>query len=138
LEFILTGRPGERREFVEVLEAFCRTHSVPDPVRHAADLALEEYLTNAFHHGLEPGRAPFVCVKLGVEGDCLCVEVVDTGKPFNPLTAPRVDTSLPLEQKPMGGLGLHLIRDSMDDFFYERKDGRNVFRMEKHFPSEAA
>ena len=111
---------------------------MPDTVRHAADLALEEYLTNAFLHGLELGHPAFVCVKLGVEADRLRVEVADTGKPFNPLTAPHVDTSLPLEEKPMGGLGLHLIRESMDEFFYERRDGKNIFRMVKRFPSEAA
>lgn len=136
MEFILTGRPGERAEFVEALESFCRANSVPDTVRHAADLALEEHLTNVFSYAFAPGTPPSMVVKLSIRNGRFSAEVTDPGIPFDSRQVPPVDTSVPLELKPVGGLGLHLIRESMDELFYERKDGKNIFTMEKRLAPE--
>ena len=138
MEFTLTGRPGERAQFVEVLEAFCRANSVPDSVRHAADLALEEHLTNIFSYAFESGRQPFMVVKLSIRDGKFSAEVTDTGIPFDSRQVPPVDTSIPLELKPVGGLGLHLIRESMDELYYERTDGKNIFTMEKRLGESPA
>ncbi len=131
--FILSGATGERRRFVEAFEEFCRTNLVPDAARQAADLALEEHLTNALSYGFDPGVAKHASVQLDVVENCLHVEVADTGKPFNPLDAPPVDISVPLEEKPIGGLGVHLMRKFMDELSYTRADGRNILRMTKRF-----
>ncbi len=62
----------------------------------------------------------------------------DNGCPFNPLDRPEVDTAIPLDEKPIGGLGVHLMRRFMDELDYRREDGRNVFRMRKKLNSESA
>jgi len=64
--------------------------------------------------------------------------VEDDGKPFDPTQAPVVDTSLPLEKKPIGGLGIHLIRRAMDEMSYRRQANRNVLRMVKRLSRRAA
>lgn len=133
MQFILSGAAGERGKLVEALEDFCRVHHVPDAARNAADLALEEHLTNVLTHGFEPGATRFAVVRLSVLDDCLLVEVEDSGKAFDPLAAPPVDTSLPLEEKPIGGLGVHLMRQFMDELTYVRDGGKNVLRMKKRF-----
>jgi len=131
LQIVLSGRPGERESAVRLLEEFCREQRVPRAVLNAADVALEEHLTNVISYGYDP-RAPYrVVVTLKVEGDCLCMNVEDDGKPFDPLTTPPADTSLPLEQKPIGRLGVHLMRQFMDELSYARESGRNVLRMRK-------
>jgi anti-sigma regulatory factor (Ser/Thr protein kinase) len=61
----------------------------------------------------------------------LLVEVFDDCRPFNPLERPEVDTTKPLEEKPIGGLGVHLMRKFMDELDYRREEGKNVFRMRK-------
>jgi len=61
--------------------------------------------------------------------------VEDDGKPFDPLQAPPPDLSLPLERRPIGGLGIHLIRNLMDEVSYARVGGRNVLKMVKHLSS---
>ena len=137
MEFILTGQAGERQRFVEAFEAFCRSNDVPDPTRQAADVALEEHLTNVFSYGYKPGMRALVTVRLKVDSDCLKVEVSDNAWAFDPLTVPPVDISVPLEEKPLGGLGLHLIRLNMDELSYERIGETNVFRMAKRFPARA-
>lgn len=133
VKFVLSGIVGERRRFVEAFEEFCQTNLVSDAVRQAADLALEEHLTNVLGYGFDPGVTKHASVELDVIDNCLHVEVADTGKPFNPLDAPPVDTSLPLDEKPIGGLGVHLMRQFMDELSYTRADGRNILRMTKRF-----
>lgn len=104
---------------------------MPDSARKAADLALEEHLTNVLNYGFEPGAEKFAVVRLGKSERELEVVVEDAGKPFNPLAAPPVDTSVPLAEKPIGGLGVHLMRQCMDTLAYAREGGMNVLRMVK-------
>lgn len=131
MQIVLSGQPGERESAVRGLEEFCREQRVPRAVLSAADLALEEHLTNVLSHGYEPSAPHRIVVALKIDRDSLCVDVEDNGKPFDPLTIPPVDTSLPLADKPIGGLGVHLMRQSMDELSYARESGKNVLRMRK-------
>ena len=133
MEFFLTGKPGERGRFVAAFENFCRWFEVPESARQAADLALEEHLTNVLNYGFSDGEERWVAVRLIVDNKALHAQVSDTGKAYDPLSEPLVDTSIPLEEKPIGGLGIYLMRQSMDELTYVREEGRNVLRMTKEF-----
>lgn len=113
------------------LQEFAREHNLPAKVLQAVDLALEEHLTNVMTYGYEEAAPRDVRIRLTVDGGWVQVEVEDDGRPFNPLAAPRVDTSLPLEEKPVGGLGIHIIRQFMDELDYHRTGGKNILRMRK-------
>jgi anti-sigma regulatory factor (Ser/Thr protein kinase) len=63
------------------------------------------------------------------------IEVEDDGPPFNPLEAPAVDITIPLEQRPVGGLGIHLMRRFMDEIEYQSEGGKNILRMRKWLPA---
>jgi hypothetical protein len=65
-------------------------------------------------------------------------EAFKNGKPFNPLKNPEVNTAIPLEQRPVGGLGIHLMRRFMDELEYRRESGQNVLTMRKHLPGAPA
>jgi serine/threonine-protein kinase RsbW len=133
VEFILTGEMGERRRFLEEFENFCRQSCVPDSARQAADLALEEHLTNVFNYGFTSGDKSWIRVRLRVSDNALHVNITDTGKAYDPLCAPLADTSIPLEDKQIGGLGVHLMKEFMDELSYEREGRMNVLRMIKEF-----
>ena len=133
MEFFLTGQPGERQRFVKAFEEFCRAHHVPDTTRHAADLALEEHLTNVLAYGFKNGGERWVSVELHVERGALVASVADNGDAYNPLNSPPVDTSVPLEDKPIGGLGVYLMKQVMDELTYARNGGMNVLRMSKGY-----
>jgi anti-sigma regulatory factor (Ser/Thr protein kinase) len=92
-------------------------------------LALEEHLANIVAHGGDPGPAGTITVRFALEPEALRVEIEDDARPFNPLDAPEVDTALPLEEKPVGGLGILLIRKSVDELEYGRAGNRNVLVM---------
>ena len=131
LQIVLCGQPGERASVVRGLEEFFREKELPRDIANAADLALEEHLTNVLSYAYEPGAPHRIVVGLKVEGGWLCVDVEDDGKAFDPLTAPPADTSVPLADKPIGGLGVHLMRQFMDELSYARERGRNMLRMRK-------
>ena len=113
------------------LESFSRAHQISDAVRQAADLALEEHLTNVMNYAYEDARTHEILVRLEVDSAFFMIEVQDDGRPFNPLEVPPVDTTLPLDQRPIGGLGIHLIRSFMDEVRYERRANRNILRLRK-------
>jgi serine/threonine-protein kinase RsbW len=58
--------------------------------------------------------------------------VEDDGQPFNPLEAPEVDTTKPLEERTIGGLGIHIVRKLMDGLEYQRHEGKNLLVLKKH------
>jgi len=136
LHYILNGQLGERAGVVGKLEEFCRANALPRGVGNAADVALEEHLTNVLTYGYEAGAPHRISVSLKTEAGWLCVEVADDGKPFDPLAVSPVDTSLPLEEKPIGGLGVHLMRQLMDELSYARENGKNVLRMRKRIAAD--
>jgi serine/threonine-protein kinase RsbW len=65
----------------------------------------------------------------------LQLTVLDDAPPFDPLEAPEPDTTLPVEQRPLGGLGIFLVRKLMDEVQYERRDGRNRVACRKRIPA---
>jgi anti-sigma regulatory factor (Ser/Thr protein kinase) len=131
VEIVLTNEPRDRQRLVSALKTFAREQHLPDAVRHAADLALEEHLTNIVRYGYGDARPHEILVRFEIEADLLMIQVEDDGKPFNPLQRPEVDTSVPLEKKPIGGLGIHLIRQFMDQVQYRREGEKNVLTMRK-------
>ena len=137
MEIILKNRPEEKRKLLTALEDFVCAHQLPPLVVQAADLALEEHLTNVMKYAYDDRREHEIVVRLQANASDVVIEVEDDGRPFDPTQAPQVDTSLPLEQKPIGGLGIHLIRRSMDEMRYQRHANRNLLRMIKRLPASA-
>jgi len=131
VEVRLTNKPEDRPLLVARLQAFAQEQKLPPAVLQATDLSLEEHLTNVISYAYEDKRCHEILVRMEVNAGELLVEVEDDGRPFNPLNRPAVDTSLPLDQKPIGGLGVYLIRRFMEQVDYRREGNKNIFRMRK-------
>jgi anti-sigma regulatory factor (Ser/Thr protein kinase) len=101
-------------------------------------LCLEEHITNVIQYGFGDSGLHEIVVSLALDQDCLVVEVKDDGKAFDPLKNPEVNTSVPLEKRPVGGLGIHLMRRFMDELKYRRTSGQNVLTMRKRLPGAPA
>ncbi len=96
------------------------------------DIAVEEIFVNIAHYAYAPneGRA---LIKAGVTGDpaLFSIEFSDAGIPYNPLAKEDPDVTLSAEDRPIGGLGIFMVKKSMDSVDYEYKDGRNVLTITK-------
>lgn len=97
------------------------------------NIAIDELFSNIAHYAYNPATGP-ATVQVEVEKNPLAVVVtfIDRGKPYDPLSAREPDLSLDLMQRPVGGLGIFLVRRTMDDVSYEYRDGRNILRIKKH------
>jgi anti-sigma regulatory factor (Ser/Thr protein kinase) len=129
METVTLSSAQDKPRLDDALLSFARTHQLPPPAVQAIDLALEEHLTNVFNYGFEPGGHPQVVVRIEQNPSGLTVEISDNGRPFNPLEHPEPDVSLPLEERPIGGLGIHLIRKSVEQLSYRHEAGRNILTM---------
>jgi serine/threonine-protein kinase RsbW len=133
LELFLGGEPEERRRLHDALEVFGRQHRMaPRTIAHL-QLALEEHLANLATHGGRPAGGLRVELRLFPAAAGIEIEVEDNGAAFNPLEHPEVDTQKPLEDRPIGGLGIHLIRRLTDNLEYRRVGDRNWLRITKRW-----
>ena len=104
---------------------------VPPAATVLANLAIEELVTNCIKYGYSDSNEHFIDVTLVVTDGQLVMHVTDDGRPFNPLEAPVPDLLLPLEERPIGGLGLHLLRTMSDSMTYERRGNLNCLTLVK-------
>ena len=116
----------------DALNSFAQRCQLPSKVLHDVTLALEEVLVNAVTHGCLADRRHHIQVELAYANHSVSIRVMDDGKPYNPLEAPEPDLNLPLAERPIGGLGVFLVRKLlMDDVDYQYQDGRNILEMSK-------
>ena len=92
---------------------------------YLANLAIEELVTNCIKHGYDDDREHQIEINVSVDHGEMTLAVIDDCHAFNPLEAPEPDTDLPVEERPLGGLGIHLLRKMSDRMTYERRAGRN-------------
>ncbi len=114
-----------------VVEEFGNNNNLSSALVNSVNLALDEIITNTISYGFKDNDIHFIQLNLKVEGDLLIANIEDDGNPFNPLEKPEVDTSLPLEEKAVGGLGIHLVRKLMDDINYQRVNNKNILTIKK-------
>lgn len=103
------------------------------PAQIAIDVAVEELFVNisSYAYGEEIGVA---VVQVSVFKDPLSVEItfIDNGKQYDPLAKPDPDTTLSADERKKGGLGIFMVKNSMDDISYEYKDGKNILTIKKN------
>jgi anti-sigma regulatory factor (Ser/Thr protein kinase) len=109
--------------------AFLVERRVDDRSLYVALLALEEVLSNVIRHGFADTDEHEISVSLGLDDGRIEIDVVDGGRAFDPLSAPEVDLQAPMEQRAVGGLGIHLLRTMVHEIRYERAEGRNRLRL---------
>jgi len=127
----LRNRVSELPRLAAWTDELCRSLGLPDRIRHDLRLALEEVVTNVISHAYRNDAAHEIVVRASTRADGLEVEVEDDGVEFDPLAVPPPDTTVPLEERAVGGLGIHLIRHAVDAVRYRRRDGKNVLALFK-------
>ena len=110
---------------------FWSERALPVELQAVVHLAIEEMLANVILHGYRDQQEHHIAVSLEAEGGEVRVAIDDDGVPFNPLEAPEPDLSAPLENRRIGGLGIHLVRKQMDRLVYQRRGARNYLVMTK-------
>ncbi len=95
------------------------------------ELAVEESFVNIAHYAYPPETGTVTVTKELTDDGLLIVVLSDSGTPYDPLKKPDPDLTLPLDKKPIGGLGIYMTKKSMDKVSYEYQDGKNILTLEK-------
>jgi len=134
LRVALPARSASLHELLERFTAFAKQARLPAAIRREIHLALDEIVSNIINHGGDGRRERRFEVDVALEAGVVRVTVVDDGRPFDPLSAPKPAIDAPLADRPIGGLGVYLVRELMDRIEYTRRNGRNHLRMERRLP----
>ena len=132
----LGPNPAEIGRIAEGVDHFFHAHGLPDKERLQLTLALDELATNALTYGYPDGCGEEVAVRvlLQLQAGMLTAVLEDHGIAFNPLETPEPDTTLGIEERSIGGLGVHFVRALMDEVAYERDGKTNRLTLRKRVP----
>ena len=120
------------------VDAFCAEHGLSPSIAFAVNVSVDELLTNTISYGYDDGETHRIEMTVRLEGSVLVVRLADDAKPYDPTTAPHPDIDAPIEERPIGGLGVHFVRVLMDEFRYRRSEGRNIVTLTKETRSHGA
>jgi anti-sigma regulatory factor (Ser/Thr protein kinase) len=127
----LTGGLALIERVNEMFEDFAIQLGLVDGVRRTIKLVLDEMLSNTLTHGFDDEREHELEVRIEVSETRIEVTLIDDGVPFDPFGHATPDTGLPVEEREIGGLGIHLVRGVMDEVSYLRENDRNVIVLSK-------
>lgn len=122
----------ELSKLADFLEQLGLRWSLKPKVLMAINLSLEEAVSNIIFYAFEDTEEHFIEIQFQLVEKQLKIVLSDDGKPFDPLDREEPDTNLPLEERPIGGLGIHLIKKMMDTVLYERREQKNHFTLIKN------
>lgn len=129
--------PGDAEQLpaaIALLQGFWDEAALPASLGFTFELALEEVFLNVALHGADGGKPPTVTLELATDGQEVVLVVADDARPFDPLSLATPDTTAALEDRAIGGLGVHLVRQMMDTVTYSHAAGHNRLRMTKQVP----
>ena len=116
--------------------SFASRHAFPESDARRIGVVLDELLSNVISYAYTDELEHTIEIKFELSARDLVITIEDDGIPFNPFTIEPPDTSLQLEDRPIGGVGIHLVRGIMDRFHYERRAERNTVALRKRIGAE--
>ena len=133
VERIFPARQDQLEEVQRFVEEQVEEYNCPAKVRFQLAVAVEEIFVNIAHYAYRPEQGGMATIRCCVGGSPLQVTIqfLDNGKPFNPLAKEDADTTLSAEERNIGGLGILMVKKSMDAVDYAYEDGKNILTIRK-------
>jgi PAS domain S-box-containing protein len=124
-----------RYEDMEIVEGqfseFAEEFGLPDAVRQSMSIVLDEMLNNIISYAYQGEKEKEIEVNFELSGRRLVTTIKDSGVPFNPFARETPDVSESIEEREIGGLGIHMVRSLMDEYSYHRQINKNVITLVK-------
>ena len=132
-EFTIEATPENVDMVVEFVDAQLEKYGCGLNEQMAIDVAVDELFANIANYAYNP-ETGYATVRVNVVKDPLSVEItfIDNGKQYDPLAKEDPDTTLSIEDRPIGGLGIFIVKKSMDSVNYEYKNGKNILTIKKN------
>jgi serine/threonine-protein kinase RsbW len=129
----ITNQMDELAIVVDYLDSLGEEWELSPALVFSLNLVLEEALTNTILYGFdEDDHQHNIAINFTKKGDEVAIMIVDDGREYDPTLKADPDITLPVEERPIGGLGIFLIKKIMDQVEYVRKDNRNFLMLTKN------
>ena len=140
VERIFPAEPEPLEPVQRFVEEQIERYDCSARVRFQLDVAVEEIFINIAKYAYRPGQAGQAAVRCCVGGDPLQVTIQfqDQGVPFNPLAKEDADITLTAQERQIGGLGILMVKKSMDAVRYSYEDGKNILTIQKNIGAAPA
>ena len=127
----LTNDVMEVPRLTDFINDVCQSLGIEEVLTMQLTLAVEEAAVNVMNYAYEPGTVGTVDLDAEADNGELKIIISDSGVAFDPTQKAEADITLTAEERPIGGLGIFLVRQIMDDVNYRRQDGRNILTLTK-------
>ena len=131
---ILANEISEITKLNAFIEEIGNEFSLTPDIVFNLTLVLEEAVVNVINYAYPKEEHQFIYLSARLHEGSIIFVLTDTGKEFDPTLAPEADVTLGAEDRQIGGLGIFLIRQIMNEVKYERIEGKNVLTLEKKLP----
>lgn len=128
---VLANEISEISRLGDFIEDIGNEFSLAPDVIFNLNLVLEEAVVNIINYAYPKEEHEFIYLSAKMHDGSIVIVLTDTGKEFDPTMAPEADVTLSADDRQIGGLGIFLIRQIMNEVRYERIDGKNVLTLEK-------
>jgi len=132
LEIAITNQLAEIDRVNDAFNEFAERCDIPMPLSLRVNMVFDELLANVISYAYDDGEEHKVDIVIGCVDSQLSITITDDGVPFNPFTREDPDTTLALEDRDIGGLGIHLVKNAMDEVLYQRRNNRNIVTLIKN------
>jgi anti-sigma regulatory factor (Ser/Thr protein kinase) len=126
LSIALANDRSELARLSEAVDHFAQQTAMTDEDLHNVHLILDELVINVIKYAFADALPHTIDVRLSLHGRTLTMVIEDDGREFDPTKAPAPDLDLPIEERPIGGLGIHIVRTLADRVTYRRTGARNI------------
>jgi anti-sigma regulatory factor (Ser/Thr protein kinase) len=130
-QLILHNDVQQIEQLAEYIDSIAEATNIDPSLALSLNLALEEAVTNVVMYAYPEGTDGTVEIITQADNHLLTFIIKDSGTPFDPTQKEDADTTLSAEERPIGGLGIFLVKQIMDEVAYKHEDGQNILTMTK-------
>lgn len=130
-ELVVDAKKEELEHVLTFVDEYLESMEMSAKVMIKVDIAVEELFVNIASYAYEDEGGNVTIMVDNRENGSVSITFIDNGKPYNPLEKEDPDITLPAEERQIGGLGILMVKKSMDDVQYEYKDGKNILTITK-------
>jgi len=131
VETTIANRRGDVARVTEIVEDLAAAHHLARDVVADIQVALDEVLTNIMSYGYDDNDVHEIRIRLSLSKDVIEMEILDDGRPFDPTTVTAPDFHASLQDRRVGGVGIHFVRQLMNEVTYARAGSHNRLLLRK-------
>ena len=131
-EITIEATPENVDRAIEMVDEVLEEYGCGKSTQMEINVAVDELFSNIAHYAYDPGTG-YATVQVDIIQEPLTAKItfVDSGKPYDPLAKADPDITQSIEERPIGGMGIMIVKKSMDAVDYEYKDGKNILTIKK-------